>query len=48
LKNLKVSFPEHCSGTQDYVGTHAASPAHWQKIGEFEEEIAKLKAELGK
>ena len=48
LKNLRASFPEHCSGTQGYIGVHAASPAHWQKIEELEEEIGELKAELGR
>jgi hypothetical protein len=47
LADLKASLPEHCAGTQDYVGIHAASPAHWQKIEDLEEEIARLKSELG-
>jgi len=47
LKNLRATFPEHCSGRQDYVGVHATSPAHWQKIEDLEEEIRKLQAELG-
>jgi uncharacterized small protein (DUF1192 family) len=48
LKALKSTLPEHCSGTDGYVGVHAASPAHWQKIEDLEEEIEKLKAELGR
>ena len=48
LKNLRATFPEHCSGTKGYVGVHAASPAHWQKIEELEEGIKELKAELGR
>ena len=48
LKNLKATLPEHCSGRQAYVGVHAASPAHWQKIEDLEDEIRKLKAELNR
>jgi len=40
-------LPEHCSGTKGYVGVHAASPAHWQRIEDVEEEIEKLKSDLG-
>ena len=47
LADLKASLPEHCSGTNGYVGVHAASPAHWQKIEDLEEEIEKLKSDLG-
>jgi hypothetical protein len=47
LADLKDSLPEHCAGTDEYIGTHAASPAHWQKIEDYEDEIEKLKAELG-
>ena len=48
LKELKATLPEHCSGTKGYVGVHHASTAHWQRIEETEEQIAKLKAELGR
>jgi hypothetical protein len=48
LQGLKATLPEHCSGTDGYVGVHAASPTHWQKIEDLEEEIEKLKAELGR
>jgi hypothetical protein len=48
LASLKATLPEHCTGTDGYVGVHAASPAHWQKIEDLEEEIQKLKAELGR
>lgn len=47
LEDLKSTLPEHCSGTKGYVSVHSASPAHWQKIEDIEEEIKKLKAELG-
>jgi len=47
LKDLKARLPEHCSGPDGYVGVHAASPAHWQKIEDLEDEIEKLKAEIG-
>ena len=46
LEDLKATLPEHCSGTQGYVDVHRASPTHWQKIEEIEEEIKKLKPEL--
>ena len=46
LADLKASLPEHCSGTEGYVGVHAASPTHWQKIEDLEEEIEKLKSGL--
>ncbi len=45
LQRLKSTLPEHCSGTETYVGTHAASAAHWLKIEELEEEIKKMEAE---
>jgi hypothetical protein len=48
LKHLRASLPEHCSGRHDYVGAHAASPAHWQKTEDLEDEIKGLKAELGR
>ena len=48
LKDLKATLPEHCYGTKGYIGVHRATPAHWQKIEEAEEEIKKLKEELGK
>ena len=46
LADLKAMLPEHCSGTQSYVSAHRASPAHWQRIEDLEEEIKKLKAQL--
>jgi len=48
LADLKKLLPEHCSGTDGYVAAHAASPAHWQKIEEIEEQIAQIKKELGR
>ncbi len=45
LARLKATLPEHCSGTQSYVGVHPASAAHWLKIEEIEEQIKKLEAE---
>ncbi len=47
LARLKATLPEHCSGTQSYVGVHQASAAHWLKIEDIEEQIKKLEAELG-
>ena len=48
LKELKATLPEHCSGTKGYTSIHHASTAHWQKIEDIEEEIDKLKLELGR
>ena len=47
LQDLKQSLPEHCHGTQGFVSAHSASPAHWQKIEELEEQIKELKTEFG-
>jgi hypothetical protein len=47
LKELKATLPEHCSGTKGYVSVHHASTTHWQRIEETEDQIAKLKVELG-
>ena len=46
LADLKETLPEHCHGTDGYISDHRASPEHWQKIEDREEEIEKLKAEL--
>lgn len=48
LKQLKSTFPEHCYGREGYISVHRASPAHFQKLEDTEDEINKLKAELGK
>lgn len=48
LKQLKSTFPEHCYGREGYISVHRASPEHYQKIEDAEEEIKKLKSELGK
>ena len=48
LEELKATLPEHCSGTKSYISVHRASPTHWQKIEDIEEEIKQLKAELGR
>lgn len=47
LADLKKMLPEHCSGREGYIDVHRASSAHWLKIEETEEQIEKLKAELG-
>lgn len=46
LADLKETLPEHCHGTDGYISDHRASPEHWQKIEDLEEEIEKLRAEL--
>jgi hypothetical protein len=48
LKDLKSLLPEHCAGTKEYISTHRTNLTHWQKIEDAEEEIAKLKAALGR
>ena len=47
LAQLKDALPEHCHGSDGYISDHHATPEHWQKIEDLEEEIGKLKAELG-
>jgi len=47
LKDFEATYPEHCYGTKGYISVHRASPAHFQKIEELEEQIGELKAELG-
>ena len=46
LKQLKSTLPEHCYGKEGYISVHRATPEHWQKIEDIEEEIKKLKVEL--
>lgn len=47
LAQAKDTLPEHCHGTDGYISDHRATPEQWQKIEDLEEEIQKLKAELG-
>jgi len=47
LQELKSTLPEHCYGTEGFISVHRATPAHWQKVEEIEEEIGRLKKELG-
>jgi hypothetical protein len=47
LQELKSTLPEHCCGTEGYISVHRATPAHWQKVEELEEELSRLKKELG-
>jgi len=47
LHELKSTLPEHCYGTEGYISVHRATPAQWQKVEEIEEEISRLKEELG-
>ena len=46
LKELKATLPEHCSGTKEYIDVHHATPMHWQKIEDIEEEIKTLKTDM--
>jgi len=45
LVDRKEALPEHCRGTDGYISDHRASPEHWQKIEDLEQEIEKLRAE---
>lgn len=45
LADLKQTLPEHCHGTDGYISDHRASPEHWQRIEDLEEEIERLRAE---
>lgn len=46
LRELKAALPGRCSASKESAGAHDASPAHWQKIEDLEEEIKALAAEL--
>ena len=46
LEQLKAALPEHCYGTDGYIDVHRASPEHWQKIEDLEEQIQHVKAEM--
>jgi hypothetical protein len=46
LKELKRTLPEHCYGTQGYISVHRATPEHWQRIEDTEDEIKNLKEAL--
>ena len=45
---MKSTFPEHCYGTEGYISVHRATPQHFQKIEDLEDEIKNLKEELSK
>jgi len=45
LADLKEALPEHCYGSDGYVSDHRASPEHWQKIEDLEQEIERLRGE---
>jgi len=47
LADLKATLPEHCYGEDGYISVHRASPDHWQKIEDLEEQIKDLRAALG-
>jgi hypothetical protein len=48
LSQLKETLPEHCHGTDGYISDHRATPEQWQKIEDLEDQIGKLKAEVGR
>ena len=45
LKDLTNSWPEHCSGSGEFVNVHRAKPEQMQKIEDLEDEIDQLKSE---
>jgi hypothetical protein len=47
LDDLKQRRPEHCSGTDGFVGVHQMSPELLAAIEELEDQIAALKKESG-
>jgi hypothetical protein len=47
LTELKKTLPEHCYGTKGYISVHRATPKHWELIEQKEDEINRLKKELG-
>ncbi len=46
LADMNDKRPEHCHGKEGFISDHRASPEHWQKVEDLEEQIAALKAEL--
>jgi peptidoglycan hydrolase CwlO-like protein len=46
LDALLKRRPEHCSGTDGFVGVHKASPELMAEIEEIEDRIANLKKTL--
>ena len=46
LHDMKGTLPEHCFGREGHIAVHRATPAHWQKIEDLEDEIKQLKSEL--
>ncbi len=46
LAAMHAKMPEHCHGQDGYISDHRATPEHWQKIEDLEEEIASLTAKL--
>ena len=46
LADMQAKMPEHCHGQDGFISDHRATPEHWQRIEELEEEIAALKADL--
>jgi hypothetical protein len=47
VQQLKNARPEHCHGTDGYIGEHRARPDHMLKIETMEEEIKTIRKELG-
>ena len=46
LADMQAKMPEHCHGQEGFISDHRATPEHWQRIEDLEEEIATLKAKL--
>ena len=47
LQQLQRARPEHCHGTDGYIGEHRARPEHLLRIEELEEEIQALRGKPG-
>ncbi len=46
LADMQAKMPEHCHGQEGFISDHRATPEHWQRIEDLEEEIAALMAKL--
>ena len=46
LADMQAKRPEHCHGREGFISDHRATPEHWQRIEDLEEEIAALMAKL--
>jgi archaellum component FlaC len=47
LEDLKKRRPEHCAGTEEFVGVNKMSPELIGEIEELEDQVEALEKELG-